>query len=59
MKRIPYPVPMPERAELIAAGKEAVRHPLNTPERDEAGAVVRQITADIALKFGVDEPDDE
>lgn len=50
---------MPERAELIAAGKEAIRHPLNTSERDEAGSVVRQITAAIALKYGVDEPDDE
>lgn len=59
MIRIPYPVPMPERAELIAAGKEAIRHPLNTSERDEAGSVVRQITAAIALKYGVDEPDDE
>lgn len=59
MMRIPYPVPMPYRAALIAAGKEAVRHPLDTPEREAASAVVRKIMADIALKYGVDEPDSE
>jgi hypothetical protein len=55
MKRIPYPIPIPDRAELIAAGKNAMRYPLKTPERAVAGFEVREVIAAIALKYGIEE----
>lgn len=53
--RIPYPIPMPERADLVAAGIAACRHAMNSPERARASAEVRKIVADIAFEYGIDD----
>jgi len=58
--RIPYPIPEPERTHLIAAGKTACDTP-NGQRKDEwrakeaAQAAVRRITADIALRYGIND----
>lgn len=55
MIRIPYPIPEPERARLIAAGTTACWQPLNTPERADASKEVGKIIADITKKYGIEQ----
>jgi len=56
--RIPYPIPMPERAELIAAGKEACRLALDhrdTSAHKAAQSTVHKVIADIQFKYGIEQ----
>ena len=55
MIRIPYPIPEPDRARLIAAGKEACAQHDGSLEKKEAQSTVHKIIADIQFKYGIDE----
>ena len=55
MKRIPYPIPLPARAHLIAAGKEACMQPEGSNSKTEAQDKVEQITLEIRNRYGKDE----
>lgn len=50
---IRYPIPLPERAELEAAGKLAINHTVNQKQRDEAHIRVEEVTEAIRLRYGV------
>lgn len=52
MIRIPYPIPMPERAELIGAGKESCAQPNGSNAKKEARDEVERIVGIITLKYG-------
>ena len=52
---IPYPIPEPERSQLIAAGQAACAIQYNTQERSEASAKVRKVIAGIVLRYGYEE----
>lgn len=52
MIRIPYPIPLPERAELIAAGKESCAQPDGSNAKREARAEVERIIGIIELRYG-------
>lgn len=49
---IPHPIPMPERAELIGAGKESCAKPDGSNAKKEARAEVERIIGIITLKYG-------
>ena len=51
--RIPYPIPEPERGELIAAGVAACRVPLKSKARAMLSARVQEVIDRIARKYGV------
>jgi hypothetical protein len=51
--RIPYPIPEPERGQLMQAGIDACTVPLNSPDRTEEQVAVRRVIAEIALRYGV------
>lgn len=58
--RIPHPIPLPVRAHLVAAGRAACDAPNGyqrdaVHEKEAAQAEVRRITADIALRYGIDD----
>lgn len=53
--RIPYPIPEPERTQLIAAGKAACAIQPNAPERSAASAKVGRVIAGIVLRYGIEE----
>lgn len=52
MIRIPHPIPMPERGELIAAGIESRAQPDGSNAKKEARANVDRIISIITLKYG-------
>lgn len=56
---LPYPLPEPERSQLIAAGRAACALPLNTPEREEASRGVRKVLAGIELAYGYEKEAEE
>ena len=56
MIRIPYPIPEPDRTRLIRAGLDACYTRANKQEEKAAAqAEVRKVTADIALRHGIDD----
>jgi|GEM_PF-6755233 len=57
--RIPYPIPQPERDELIAAGVEACKAHLNSKARAMLSARVQEVIDRIARKYGVQVQEDE
>ena len=52
MIRIPFPIPLPERALLIAAGEESCAQKETSNAKREAQARVKKITEDIAARYG-------
>lgn len=52
MIRIPYPIPLPERADLIAAGKESCAQAEGSNAKREARAEVDRVIEIITLKYG-------
>ena len=51
--RIPYPIPQPERDELIAAGIAACRAHLASKSRAMLSARVHDVIDNIARRYGV------
>lgn len=58
--RIPCPIPEPDRARLIAAGKHAVEAlNQNLPDTWRSRhAKVEKVIAEIQAKFGIEEPEE-
>ena len=52
MIRIPYPIPLPARAQLIAAGKEACKQPDGSLSKLEAHSKVEEIIDQIEKRYG-------
>lgn len=55
---IPHPIPLPERAQLIAAGKEACNQSAASNARREAHQNVCEIVETITKRYGKEYPDE-